>query len=193
MANIIYIYCSPPIINNVLYCIVLYCIVLYSSTPRYLFWTDLQRGNRIQRSSLTGKNVVHLITTALYVSDAIAADHATKKIFFVNRNDIESAGYDGNNRIRLVRNSQAYFFDISVFQVKYISILKSLTSHSLLMNCFITDHKISSVIMSGILLFVPLAVCLLFVPLAVCLTLTGSAVCWITSSVLLNCINLFAN
>ena len=119
MANIKYIYCSPPIINNVLY-----CIVLYSSTPRYLFWTDLQRGNRIQRSSLTGKNVVHLITTALYVSDAIAADHATKKIFFVNRNDIESAGYDGNNRIRLVRNSQAYFFDISVFQVKYISIFK---------------------------------------------------------------------
>ena len=49
--------------------------------------------------------------------DAITADHASQRIYFTNYNSIESANYNGLDRVHLVKKNQAYFFDIAIYQV----------------------------------------------------------------------------
>ena len=84
---------------------------------RYIFWTDVGKHSKIERASLLGENRRDLISNGLYIPDAIAADHTMRRIYFTNYNYIDSVNYDGQKRMSITKNSQAYFFDISVFNV----------------------------------------------------------------------------
>ena len=49
--------------------------------------------------------------------DAIAADHASLRIYYTDQNFIGSTTYDGRDPRRIAHNARAYFFDIAVFEV----------------------------------------------------------------------------
>ena len=53
----------------------------------------------------------------MYIPEAITADHKSERIYFSNYHNIETTRYDGRNRIVLTKKSQAWFFDVAIYQV----------------------------------------------------------------------------
>ncbi|KAL3891004.1 hypothetical protein ACJMK2_003269 [Sinanodonta woodiana] len=83
-----------------------------------LFWSDIGQFTKIEVSKLSGKNRKSLVYSNLLLPYSIAADIASRKLYFVDagRKTLESVSYEGTDRKVLLKNTNSFFIDIAVFK-----------------------------------------------------------------------------
>ncbi|KAK3581660.1 hypothetical protein CHS0354_028859 [Potamilus streckersoni] len=83
-----------------------------------LFWSDIGIVNKIEVSSLSGRNRKTLIYSNLVKPYSLTADYMTKRIYFLDADleVVETTTYEGRDRKILIRDPKISLFDIAVFK-----------------------------------------------------------------------------
>ncbi|XP_011412220.3 low-density lipoprotein receptor-related protein 1B [Magallana gigas] len=83
----------------------------------YLFYSDMGKPQRIERSSLIGKDRKSIITSGVDRVYDITVDHKEQTLYWVDagRHTLESADFNGRNRRLLTRMNSVKFTSVVVF------------------------------------------------------------------------------
>ena len=92
----------------------------------YLFYSDMGKPERIERSSLIGQERTSIITSGVDRVYDITVDHKEHKLYWVDagRHTLESSDYDGRNRRLLTRMNSVKFTSVVVFGVSFLYVFK---------------------------------------------------------------------
>lgn len=92
----------------------------------YLFYSDMGKPERIERSSLIGQERTSIITSGVDRVYDITVDHTEHKLYWVDagRHTLESSDYDGRNRRLLTRMNSVKFTSVVVFGVSFLCVFK---------------------------------------------------------------------
>lgn len=87
---------------------------------RYLFYSDMGKPQRIERSSLIGKDRKSIVTSGVDRVYDITVDHKEQTLYWVDagRHTLESSDFDGRNRRLLTRMNSVKFTSVVVFGVR---------------------------------------------------------------------------
>ncbi|KAK3605323.1 hypothetical protein CHS0354_003970 [Potamilus streckersoni] len=83
-----------------------------------LFWSDIGTSTKIEVSSLSGRNRKSLISSNLLNPCSLAADYASRRIYFVDqgRFTLETVTYEGRDRKVVLKKPETKFLDIALFK-----------------------------------------------------------------------------
>ena len=89
---------------------------------RYLFWTDWGTVSKIEVSDLLGQNRRVLINDDLGHPKGLVIDFADQVLYWVDsqKDTIESAEFNGNNRRLVAYQSGTLFYGIAVYKVLFL-------------------------------------------------------------------------
>ncbi|KAK3600731.1 hypothetical protein CHS0354_017017 [Potamilus streckersoni] len=83
-----------------------------------LFWSDIGTFNKIEVSSLSGRNRKSLISSNLHHPYSLALDYVARRIYFIDTDSgtVQTVTYDGKDRKVVLRKINSYLFDIAVYK-----------------------------------------------------------------------------
>lgn len=94
---------------------------------RWIFWTDIGKQPKIERSSLEGKERNVLVLHGLILPVSITVDTTNNIIYWTDpiRGTIESCDFYGNNRKVLRTDINAQYYGIEVYKVRFSKLIRS--------------------------------------------------------------------
>ena len=96
--------------------------LLFLFVSRYLFWTDWGTVSKIEVSDLLGQNRRVLINDDLGHPKGLVIDFADQVLYWVDsqKDTIESAEFNGNNRRLVAYQSGTLFYGIAIYKVDIV-------------------------------------------------------------------------